>query len=343
VSTGRGTIAGGSQSPNTVPPWDNAAEFLPRGVAQDFIGVIEETSMALALGRTLRMSEATESIPIVAFRPQAKFITPMYGARKPVTEIRWSAVEIRPEEVAATIPVPNAWIMDANFDVEGQVERELANAMAHAIDAAILQGDGAPASFPPGGVINFADAAPAGATPMDTLSNAMAELEGKGIMPDGIAAGASIGTVLRAAYAEAAALPSVRPADMLWGVPVRRSLAWTPPPDAIVGGWQYLAIGIREDITFGRSTDGVLLDDDGNIIASAFQDNVTLIKVYARLGCAIGMPSRAVPGEAQPQNPFVTAEWTSGNGGGAGGASAPAPTSTRKTSSSSSGTSGTTA
>jgi hypothetical protein len=293
----------------TVPPWSNADQFLPRGVAQDFIGAIEEASLALSLGRTMRMSEATESIPIVAFRPQAKFVTPAYGGRKPATEIRWTAVEIRAEEVAATLPVPNAWIMDAGFDVEGQVERELANAMAWAIDEAILQGIGAPASFPTGGVIAFADEV-SGDNAMDVVSDAFAELEGKGIMPDGIAAGASIGAALRSAYTEAGALPGVAPANSLWGVPVRRSLAWEPPPDAIVGGWQYLAIGIREDVTFGRSNDGVLLNDAGAIIASAFQDNVTLVKVYARLGCAIGMPARAKPGAIEPQKPFVTAEWT---------------------------------
>jgi Phage capsid family len=295
----------------TVPPWGNADQFLPRGVAQDFIGAIEEASMALALGRTMRMSEATESIPIVAFRPQAKFVTPAYGGRKPATEIRWTAVEIRAEEVAATIPVPNAWIMDAGFDVEGQVERELANAMAWAIDQAILEGIGAPASFPTGGVLAFADAV-TGPDAMDTISEAFENLEAKGIMPDGVAAGASIGSALRGAYQEARALPGVAPANSLWGVPVRRSLAWEPPPDAIVGGWQYLAIGIREDVTFGRSNDGVLLNDAGAIIASAFQDNVTLVKVYARIGCAIGMPARAKPGAIEPQKPFAKATWSGG-------------------------------
>jgi hypothetical protein len=298
-----------STSAPTVPPWENAPDFLPRGVAADFIGAIEEASLALALGRVLRMSEATESLPIVAFRPQAKFVSPAYGGRKPVTEIRWTAVDIRAEEVAATIPVPNAWIQDANFDVEGQVERELANAMAYAIDQAILFGNDAPASFPTGGVVAFADAV-SGADPLDTLSDAMGDLEGKGILPDGIAAGASIGAALRAAYRDAGELPGVRPADTIWGLPVRRSLAWTPPPDAIVGGWQYLAIGMREDVTFGRSTEGVLLDESGEIVATAFQDNVTLVKVYARLGCAIGQPARAVPGEAQPQKPFVSATWS---------------------------------
>ena len=309
-----------STGPVTVPPWTNADQFLPRGVAADFIGAIEEASMALALGRVMRMSEATESIPIVAFRPRAKFVTPAYGGRKPATEIRWTAVEIRAEEVAATIPVPNAWIMDAGFDVEGQVERELANAMAYAIDQAILQGDGAPASFPPGGVVAFADEV-TGADAIGTISEAFEDLESKGILPDGIAAGASIGSVLRAAYAEAGALPGVRPADTLWGVPVRRSLAWDPPPDALVGGWQYLAIGIREDVTFGRSNDGVLLDDAGAIIATAFQDNVTLVKVYARLGCAIGMPSRATPGASVPQKPFAAAKWSSATSGASAQAS----------------------
>lgn len=293
----------------TVPPWTNADQFLPRGVAQDFIGVIEQVSIALSLGRTMRMSEATESIPIVAFRPQAKFVTPAYGGRKPATEIRWSAVEIRAEEVAATIPVPNAWIMDAGFDVEGQVERELATAMANAIDDAIMRGVGAPASFPTGGVVAFADAV-TGGDAIEAISEGFENLEEKGILPDGIAAGAAIGSALRAAYAEAGALPGVAPANTLWGVPVRRSLSWESPPDAIVGGWQYLAIGIREDVTFGRSNDGVLLNDAGAIIASAFQDNVTLVKVYARLGCAIGMPSRPKPGAAVPQKPFASARWT---------------------------------
>ena len=72
----------------TVPPWSNAnvQQLLPTGVAEDFIGVVEEESMALRLGRVMRMSAASESIPVIAFRPTAKFVNPQYGGRKPVTE-----------------------------------------------------------------------------------------------------------------------------------------------------------------------------------------------------------------------------------------------------------------
>lgn len=306
----------------TVPPWENADQLLPAGVAADFVGMIEETSLVLALGRTLRMSAVTESIPLIAFMPKAKFVSPAYGGRKPATEIKWTAVEIKAEEVAATVPVPNAWIMDAAFDVEGQVERSLATAVAHAIDQAIIFGQDAPASYPTGGILGFADQV-TGADALSAVDAAMTDMEGKGVVPDGIAAGAKIGSALRQAYREANALPGERPAQVLYGVPVRQSLVFQGADvDAVIGGWQYLAIGIREDVTFGRSTDGVLLDDDGNIIASAFQDNVTLVKVYARIGCAIGQPSIAAPGELEPQKPFVAATWSTapaGDGGGGNG------------------------
>lgn len=257
----------------------------------------------------MRMSEATESIPIVAFRPTAKFVTPAYGGRKPATEVRWTAVEIKAEEVAAVIPVPNAWIMDAHFDVEGQVERELANAVAVAVDGAIMRGEDAPASFPAGGVAAFAEQV-TGPDALSAIDAGMTSLETRGILPDGIAAGPAIGSALRQAYRDAGELPSVAPQRVLYGVPVHQTLWWDAPPDALVGGWNYLAIGIREDVTFGRSNDGVLLSDTGAIIASAFQDNVTLIKIYMRLGCAIGMPSQALPGAAQPQKPFAAVDWT---------------------------------
>jgi hypothetical protein len=316
-----------STSAPTVPPWENADQLLPRGVAQDFIGSIEERSIALALGRTMRMSEATESIPVIAFRPTAKFVTPAYGGRKPVTEVRWTAVEIKAEEVAATIPVPNAWIMDASFDVEGQVERELAGAVAFAIDQAILTGDGAPASFPTGGVEAFATEV-SGPDALAAVDAGMTELETQGVTPDGIAAGPAIGSALRQAYREIGELPSVVPQRVLYGVPVETSLNWQADADAIIGGWQYLAIGIREDVTFGRSNDGVLLNDAGAVIASAFQDNVTLIKIYARVGCAIGRPLRA--NSNTPVDPFVAAKWNGATRAAASSSEDPDPAAARR-------------
>jgi hypothetical protein len=293
--------------------WANANLVLPRGVAQDFIGRIEQQSIAMQLGRTMRMSAATESIPVIAFRPTAKFVSPMYGGRKPVTEIRWTAKEIVPEEVACVLPVPNAWMQDANFDVEGQVEREMANAVAWTLDQAMIFGIDRPASYPVGGVLGFADTVN-GRDALDAIDQGMEVLEKQGVSPDGIGSGAAIGSGLRQAYREAKALPGVAPSDQLYGVPVRRSLNWdlgASAADAVIGGWQYLAIGIREDVTFGESNDGVIFSDTGQLVASAFQDNVTLVKIHARIGCAIGQPMQPGPGAQPLVKPFVAAEWSS--------------------------------
>jgi hypothetical protein len=82
--------------------------------------------------------------------------------------------------------------------------------------------------------------------------------------------------------------------------------------NCIIGGWDYLVIAIRENITFGRSTEGVLFDDTGTLVTSAFQDNVTLVKTYARLGAAIGTPAKPGPGDIDDvgvANPFVKVTW----------------------------------
>jgi hypothetical protein len=118
-----------------------------------------------------------------------------------------------------------------------------------------------------------------------------------------------IGGALRQAYREAAALPGERPAPTLWGVPVSLGRVWDASGgDALLGDWQYLVIGIREDITFGRSTEGVLMNDAGEIVANAFQDNLTLIKIYTRIGAAIGKPID--PASNAEVEPFASAKWT---------------------------------
>src|SRR5262245_65144910 len=53
---------------------------------------------------------------------------------------------------------PDNWIADFGFDVEASAEAELAKAVARVLDAAVLFGTNAPATFPPGGVVGAATA-----------------------------------------------------------------------------------------------------------------------------------------------------------------------------------------
>jgi len=90
----------------------------------------------------------------------------------------------------------------------------------------------------------------------------------------------------------------------IYGVPVAYSgypLASLATAEFITGAWQYLVIGVRQDIRFRFDPSGVIVAANGNVEVSGFQDNVTPCKVWARFGCTIIKPvTPRVPGGAVP-------------------------------------------
>ena len=81
----------------------------------------------------------------------------------------WSGVVLTAEEIAAFVPVPDAVIDDADFDLWGDVQSGLAEAVGVALDAAVFSGTNKPASWPEAivpaaiaaGNTNVADSTPA--------------------------------------------------------------------------------------------------------------------------------------------------------------------------------------
>ena len=220
--------------------------------------------------------------------------------------------------------VPDVYIQDAPWDVEASVENELGKAVARTLDAAVLFGVNAPASFPSGGIAGLAGAALTGADALEAfLDAALTALEGDGLVPDGMArlVGHRVGAQ---SGISGGCGPTGRGTDERR---VRRPVAVTSPwdssvADAFVGGWENLLIGVREDVNFAISREGVLVDEDGNIQVSAFQDDQTLVRVYARFGVAVARPLKA--DGSGPSNPFVGASWTGSTPEPPEAASAPA-------------------
>lgn len=200
---------------------------------------------------------------------------------------------------------PDAIIQDTTFDVESETERALGGAIARGLDAAILFGEDAPPGFPADGI---ATTPATGADALDALGAAMSAVEASGVAVSGIVSGPAIGSALRTAYTAAGALPAggrhncssaCRSASRRCGTRAKG--------DTIVDAFEYLVARIRRDITVETSRDGVLTDDDGTIVANAFQDDVTLVRAHARFAVAVGKPISA---SGDPIVPFATAQWT---------------------------------
>jgi hypothetical protein len=283
--------------------------LIPTAVSDELLNVIEVESVALRLGTTMRMPEGLEQFPVVSVLPSAGWVNPRFGGRKPATTIEWSSQMITPEELACALAIPTAFVDDAGFPVWDQVRPLISSAMAQVIDDALLFGNGEPSTFPADGVAGLPP--PDVSVPGDALAaldGAMALVEARGLVPNGIAAGPNIGTALRQEYRSIAALPDTAPAQTVYGLPVSTTPIWDATDgDAIVGDWTKLVIGIRQDIRFETSTDAVLQDGTGAIIANAFQNDLLAMRCYMRLGAAIGQP---LDPNGTPASAFATGDWT---------------------------------
>ena len=206
---------------------------------------------------------------------------------------------IHAEEVAAITGIPDAYLEDSAVNLWGWVRPRLAEAIAVAIDDAVLFGIGAPATFPVGGVIAVAYCNPVPAVGLDAVdgvNQAMAMVEAQGIAVTGHAADLVTKSVLRGVRdAERRPAAGHRPGGHPAGAhAVRR-------PDrlrAVVERGQRLhhgrlaepVVGVRSSIRYNLDPSGVVTNAQGNVVLSGFESNTTPLKVWARIGAVIINP-----------------------------------------------------
>jgi HK97 family phage major capsid protein len=285
----------------------DTAKLVPAGVVSEIIDSLGGESVALRLGRTITMPSAVTSVPVVSVLPVAEFVAS--GERKPVSQVEWSAEQLVPEEIAVTCWFPQALFDDLGFPAEQSVQEETAKAIARRIDAALLFGDAPPPGWPSDGVVGGGTPV-TGATASEALNAGFSAVEADGLEVTGIASGPAIGQALRAEYAAAGALPGERPSDSFWGVPIARTPSWDSSTGAaVVGDWSNLLLGLWREIRFETSTDAILQDPDGTIVANSFQQDLVACRCYARIAAALANPLKP-DGSGPTEATFVAVDWT---------------------------------
>lgn len=296
--------------------------LIPTEISSEIIEGVRAESVVLALGRRVPMGTGVAEFPVATGFPTASFVST--GGRKPVTDFKLSGKTMKAEEIAAVVPVPQALLDDSSINLWDYVQPLLTDAISVALDKAVIYGTGAPPSFPAGGIAATAMDVPPGADALASVNAAMAAVEDEGLPVTANAADnrtraalrnlrdASGALLLGPAQAENAAMSTI------YGVPTMFAFYLQEDFDFITGDWEALIIGVRQDIRFDMSNDGVLADDDGKVVISAFQDDTVLLRVYARFGCVLAKPVTPVaPDGAEPF--AVTTIRHGANGGGAEG------------------------
>jgi HK97 family phage major capsid protein len=313
------------------PPLDFSGVIPPEYSTQ----IIEEAVLAsavLRLGNLMPMGTRISVLPIPQTLPTATWVTAA-GGRKAWTDLSLTTKSITAEEVAAVTAIPDVYLEDSSINLWGWVRPRLAEAIARALDAAVLWGTNAPATFPAGGLDAVAAPIAWSTDAVETVNEAMAAVEAQGIDVSGHAADLVVRSALRGVRDNTGALllGTTQAGDVtqptMYGVPIQYasfSQVGGTFADFFTGDWDNLIIGVRQDIRYTMDPSAVIADDTGKVLISGFQDNTTPLKVWARFGCAIMSPvTQRAPGGANPfakaglklhVTPSGTAEGGSGGG-----------------------------
>lgn len=298
--------------------------LIPEPVTREIMqGAIAESAV-LRMGRRLaNMSSKTQTINVLDALPSAYFVngeatdSGAGDAFKRTTKMAWDKKKLYAEEIAVIVPIPEAALDDADYDIWGEVKPRLTEAFGKVIDAAILFGTNKPSTWRAGvapSAIAAGNGVPIGTSVFDDImgeSGLIAKVELDGFNPNGVMSAIQMRGKLRG-LKDTTGQPIFK-SDMqgatrygLDGMDMYFPMngAFDPAQaQMIVGDWSQLVYAIRQDMTFKIFTEGVIQDPTTKAITyNLMQNDMVALRAVMRLGWEIANPINAY--NADIENPF---------------------------------------
>lgn len=300
---------------------DRSDVVIPDEYINEVVQVATQKSAVMQLVRTVRMARGTATMPVTSLLATASWVNPADTGQKPVSYMQWTGLHLTAEELAVIVPIYENVLDDATFDIAGDAQDSIAEALAQAIDKAVLFGTGAPASFPAGGVYTNAVAAGndivrgaiAGQDVAEDLNVIDGMVEDDGFDPNGFVMRRgmrgklrglrdSVGSPIFAPGSGSQPGLQMKELDNVYGLPTTyTNLGFDgtpaeadsndPAADAFVGDWNMAILGIRRDVSFKIFTEGVVQNPDGTIAINLMQNDAIAIRCVMRAGFVIAKPA----------------------------------------------------
>lgn len=305
-------------TPNVITR-NGAEALIPQQISDEIIQALPTQSVALRLMRQMpRMTSKQTKIPVMTGLATAGFVSGDTGM-KPTSNLTWENVFITAEELAVMVPIPEAVLADASYDIWAEARPRIVEAFGKAIDAAVFFGTNKPSSWPaglvPGAVTaNNVVTHASTATGADLYTEIMGEggviakVEEKGIGVNGYVGAMNLRAklrgaldnngqpIFRASYSndvqgrmtyDIEGLPIVFPDNGSWDATEALLLA---------GDFDYARYAIRQDITFKLFDQGVITDGEGKVAMSLMENDCVALRAVLRLGWALPKPANPVSG-----------------------------------------------
>ncbi len=269
---------------------------IPEVVSNDLLTTLTAESAAMRLFRRVPVSTNVTRMPVLSALPIAYFVQGDTGLKQ-TTEMAWANRYLNVEEIAAIIPIPDSVAADLTFNIWDTAKPLLSSAIARAFDAAVFFGVNKPASWPTaivaqaitqGNTVTLGTATAGQGGVAQDVNNVLATVESEGFDVNGLVTSRIFRAKLRGARDTMGQKLLDVTTDQVEGQPVVYAMAGLWPSGAgtaamLAGDFQQGIVGVRQDITFAMSKDGVIQDNTGAIIYNSFQQDMSLMRVTMRV------------------------------------------------------------
>lgn len=294
--------------------------LIPEPVTREIIQGVTEGSAVLQMGRRLpNMTSKTQTMNVLDMLPTAYFVNGDTGMKQ-TTKMKWDKKKIYAEEIAVIVPIPEAVLDDADYDIWGEVRPRLVEAFGKVIDSAILFGTNKPTSWRDSVLDTCKKAGSVVAATPYIYDDIMAEggviakVEESGYLVNGIMSAIQMRAKLRG-LKDLNGVPLFK-TDMQGATPYaldgspmyfpRNGAFDTTKALMFAGDWTELVYSIRQDITFKIFDQGVVQDpSDSSIVYNLMQNDMVALRAVMRLGWEIPNPKSAYNDNIAKPCPFA--------------------------------------
>lgn len=298
-----------------------ADALIPTEVATEILSGIPQASTIMQLAtKAPNMSSKQKRMPVLANLPTAYFVNGDTGLKQ-TTDAAWDNKFLDAEELAVIVPISEAVLSDAEYDIWGQIKPLITEALGAAFDKAVLYGTNAPASWPTNVLTSCTNAGHVvtlgtGADIYDDIlgeNGAISLVEQSGFMATGHCAAMSMRGKLRN-LRDASGMPIFKTGVQgatsyeLDGSPMffPKNGAMDPAQSLMfTGDFKQLIYAMRQDITYKILDQAVIQDNTGAIVYNLAQQDMVALRVVMRLAWQVPNPINSFqPNEAQ-RYPFA--------------------------------------
>lgn len=291
--------------------------IIPVQVANEILeGVITKSKVLSTFTKLPNMTSAVQEMSILDVLPVAYWQNSDTATKK-ITEQKWKGKRIYAEEIAVIVPISEASLADAKFDIWGSVKERLIEAFDKKIDEAIITGGDKPRLFRDSLITTllnngFATDYISGDL-YKTISAGMGKVEESGYLPTTLLGSVKMKKSFREML-DSNKLPITNTEiNALTKVYVDNG-SWDDTKGlAIVGDFKEAVYSIRQDIEFKLFTEGVVQDPStGDILYNLMQQDMIALRATMRLGWELPNPVNALASDETKRFPFALIKPESG-------------------------------